>query len=397
MSRLKRVEIVAPEDLNPVDIAAWEGFTSRRPDLIGPYFDVRYVMDIGQSVPDAHIARLIDEDGRIAGFLPYQNRGRIIQPLGAPLTDYHGVIADTGFEVDYQLLLRSLKADRLEFMGWVGDMTAGASVRSRTIEAITQIADLSDGYDAYFARQKTQHHKFYKNIGRCQRNVEKDFGGFAFSFEMVTPQLLEWVIEQKREQYARSGMHDVFGCGWTLTLLSQLAKRQDEGFGLRVGVLRDISGEAPVLVAAEICLMRGNYVHFWFPAYSDAYYRYSPGILLALRIMEHVAQQGVTQVDFGAGGEGYKHNLTAPARICLEGVIETRPHLMTIMADAVVAMSPVARGKLRRIRLSFERRLRIIRACETCPKGKRDALHAMFRRGLRRLSGPAAASEGMAA
>lgn len=391
MARLKRIESVAPEALTAEDIAAWEGFTSRRPDLIGPYFDVRYVMDIGQSVPDAFIARLYDEQGQIAGYLPYQVRGRTIQPLGAPLTDYHGVIADDGFVMDYQLLLRSLKANRLEFMGWVGDMTA-EKARTRTIEAVTQIADLSDGYDAYFARQKTLHHKFYKNVGRCQRNVEKDFGGFDFTFEMVTPELLQWVIEQKREQYSRSGMHDVFGCGWTLNLLSQLAKRQDEGFGLRVGVFRDTSGEEPVLVAAEICLMRGTYMHFWFPAYSEAYYRYSPGILLSLRIMQHAAGLGVTQVDFGAGGEGYKHTMTSPARVCLEGTVEARANLMTVMADAMVALSPIARDKLRGIRLSLQRRLRVIRACETDAKGKRDAFQAMFRRGMSRLRTPAPAT-----
>lgn len=396
MARLTRVESVAPEALTPEDIAAWEGFTSRRSDLIGPYFDVRYVMDIGQSVPDAHIARLYDEQGQVAGYLPYQVRGRTLQPLGAPLTDYHGVIADTGFVMDYPLLLRSLKANRLEFMGWVGEMTAD-NVHARTIEAITQIADLSDGYDAYLARQKAQHHKFYKNVGRCQRNVEKDFGGFAFSFERVTPDLLQWVIDQKRQQYSRSGMHDVFGCGWTLNLLSQLAKRQDEGFGLRVGVFRDVSGPEPVLVAAEICLMRDTCLHFWFPAYAESYYRYSPGILLSLRIMQHVAEMGVTQIDFGAGGECYKHTLTSPARVCLEGTIESRASLMTVLVDAVVALSPAAREKLGGIRLSLQRRLRTIRACETEPKGKRDAFQALFRRGISRLRTPVPAVNDVAA
>ncbi|ADU12624.1 GNAT family N-acetyltransferase [Asticcacaulis excentricus] len=396
MARLTRVESVAPEALTPEDIVAWEGFTSRRSDLIGPYFDVRYVMAIGQSVPDAHIARLYDEQGQIAGYLPYQVRGRTLQPLGAPLTDYYGVIADTGFVMDYPLLLRSLKAHRLEFMGWVGEMTAD-NVHARTIQAITQIADLSEGYDAYLARQKAQHHKFYKNVGRCQRNVEKDFGGFAFSFERVTPDLLQWVIDQKRQQYSRSGMHDVFGCGWTLNLLGQLAKRQDEGFGLRVGVFRDVRGPEPVLVAAEICLMRDTCLHFWFPAYAESYCRYSPGILLSLRIMRHVAEMGVTQIDFGAGGECYKHTLTSPARVCLEGTIESRTSLMTVLVDALVALSPAAREKLGRLRLSLQRRLRTIRACETEPKGKRDAFQALFRRGISRLRTPTPAANDIAA
>ncbi|MDC7682331.1 GNAT family N-acetyltransferase [Asticcacaulis sp. BYS171W] len=373
MSRLKSIEVVAPDGLTGDDIAAWESFTARRPDMIGPYFDVRYVMDIGQSVPDAYVARLRDETGEVAGFLPYQMRGRTLQPLGAPLTDYHGIIGEAGLEVDYSLLLKTLKADRLEFQGWVG----GMAPRARTLSVVSQIADLSEGYDAYFARQKALHHKFYKNLGRCGRNAERDFGGFQFSFERVTPDLLQWVIDQKREQYARSGMHDVFGCGWTLKLLSQLAHRQDEGFGLRVGVLR----EGNHLVAAEICLMRGDYIHFWFPAYAEAYHRYSPGIILALKIMEHGAAMGVTRVDFGAGGESYKHTMTSPAQTCLEGVVTARPHILSAVGDMMENLSPRLKG----LRLSLRRRLRVIRACETCPKGRRHAFQALMRRGFDRL------------
>ncbi|ESQ77407.1 hypothetical protein AEYBE204_18005 [Asticcacaulis sp. YBE204] len=376
---MKSIEVVAPDALTGDDIAAWEGFTARRPDMIGPYFDVRYVMDIGLSVPDAYVARLRDEAGEVAGFLPYQIRGRTLQPLGAPLTDYHGIIGDVGFEMDYRLLLKTLKADRLEFQGWVGGMEPTA----RTLSVVTQIADLSDGYDAYFAKQKALHHKFYKNLGRCGRNAERDFGGFQFAFERVTPDLLQWVIDQKRQQYARSGMHDVFGCGWTLKLLSELARRQDEGFGLRVGVLR----EGNHLVAAEICLMRGDYIHFWFPAYAEAYHRYSPGIILALKIMEHGAGMGVTRVDFGAGGESYKHTMTSPAQTCLEGVVTARPLLLSVVGDVVESLSP----RLKSLRLSLRRRMRVIRACETCPKGRRHALQALIRRGFSRLRQPIAA------
>lgn len=384
MSKPHKIEILAPDALTEEDIVAWEGFTARRKDMVGPYFDVRYVSAIGASVPDAYIVRFRDAAGAIIGFFPYQIRGRVIQPLGAPLTDYHGIIGDSDLKVDYRHLLKALKADRLEFQGWVGDM----GPQSRTLSMVTQMADLSDGYEAYFARQKAEHNKFFKNVGRCQRNVEKDFGGFEFSFERVTPDILQWVIDQKRDQYVRSGMHDVFGCGWTLKLLSQLARHQDEGFGLRVGVFRN-QGE---LVAAEICLIRFDYMHFWFPAYSEAYYRYSPGILLSLRIMEHMAAQGVTKVDFGAGGEVYKHTMTSPAQVCLEGHITARPAVMSAVADALLACAPVAREKLRGVRLSLTRRLRVIRACETQGSGQRAAFKAMVKRAYDRMRRPSVAA-----
>lgn len=320
MARHTGVDIIKPEELSTGDVRQWEGFMAQRDDLIGPYFDIRYVMAIGRSVPKAFVARLYDGD-RVVGYFPFQRRGRTIQPLGAPLTDYHGIIGEGDLEVDFKALLKAIGAQHLVFQGWVGPMNP----KARTTHHVRRIADLSHGYDAWFETQKAEHHKFFKNIGRCTRNVDKDFGGFDFSWEMASSGIIEWIIDQKRLQYKRSGLHDVFTCGWTLTLLKTLAYYQDQGFGLRVGVFR----HEGTLVAAEICLVKGDNLHFWFPAYAEAYGRYSPGILLSMRIMQHVEGLGVKRVDFGCGGEQYKHVLTTPETACLEGVVSSGPGLVS--------------------------------------------------------------------
>jgi len=379
MSNPAHVDIMKPQELTGEDIALWQGFVAQRQDMRGPYFDIRYVQAAGQVVPEARVARLKDHEGTVLGYLPYQVRGKVLQPLGAPMSDYHGLIAPPDVKVDYRRLLKLLGASQLEYAGWVGSMAEAG----RGVSLVSQVADLSAGYDAYLERHSAESIKFYKNVARCQRNIDKDFGGFRFRFDKVTPDIIRWVTDLKRQQYIRSGMHDVFACGWTFDLLLQLAQIPDEDYGLRVGTFH--CGEE--LVAAEICLLRGPVLHLWFPAYADSYQRYSPGILLSLRIMEYMAERGVTEVDFGAGGEGYKHTMTSPGPVCLEGSVRTQTTLLSLMADTVEALTPVARGRITGVRLSLSRRMRIIRACETEAEGRRQALRGLVRRALSRLGG----------
>ena len=348
------IDTLKPDALAAEDIALWQGFLARRPDLASPYFDVRYVQAIGRRVPQAGVARLW-RDGHVAGYFPYQIRAGALQPLGAPLTDYHGVIAETDFQPDFNALLKATGANRLEFQGWIGALcpkAASLSLRRR-------VADTTEGFDAWYGRQEAEHHKFFKNIRRNERNVEKDFGGFAFTWERVTPQVLDWVLEIKRNQYRHCGLHDIFNCGWTLDLLRDLAAFDDDAYGLRAGVFRH---EGRV-VAAEIGLLGADEVHLWFPAYDPAYYRYSIGILLVVQMIRHLAPAGIKRFDFGTGGEDYKDPLTVHAESVSEGELTYRPQPLTGLLDLV------PHPRLAKARLSLRRRLGVINATETTLSG----------------------------
>ncbi len=372
-----KIELVKPRDLTPEDEALWMSFVQGRPDLSGPYFDVRYVKAIGEGVPGAGIARFYD-GARVVGYFPYQIRANILQPLGAPLSDYHGLIAREGQGVDFNDLIKVTGVRSLEFQGWIGHICG--SVRALPLQR--RIADTRLGFEHWYETQKAGHNKFFKNIGRCERNVEKDFGGFDFTWERVTPEVFQWVLALKREQYKKSGLHDIFGCGWTQNLLHNLAAYDDEGFGLRAAVFRH-EGR---LVAAEISLIAGDSVHLWFPAYDPAYYRYSVGILLTVALMRHLAPLGVKAFDFGTGGEDYKSPLTIEAGEVLEGSLTYAPRIMGRLIDIGAQMAPASRSKIDAVRLSFARRITIIRATETGVIGWARALLSMGQRGLMRLS-----------
>ncbi len=361
------IEILRLRDLTPDDEARWQALVAQRPDLSGPYFDVRYIQAIARDVPQAGIVRFRN-GADIIGYFPYQIRSGALQPMGAPLTDYHGIIAAADFTPDFDALLKATGARRLEFQGWVGALDAKAA----TLKLKRRLADASQGYDHWFATQDALHHKFFKNIGRCQRNVEKDFGGFAFSWERVTPDLLAWTLDLKREQYEKTGMHDVFACGWTATLLRNLAELDDEAYGLRAGVFRH-DGK---IVASEISLMAPDEVHLWFPAYDPAYYRYSVGILLTVAIIRELAPQGIKRFDFGTGGEDYKSPLTREGGDCHEGEVVASKQIVSSMLDVMAQPD---------LRLSLKRRARVIRATETSLGGWGRAVGRLMRRAIGRL------------
>ena len=377
MRLLSHVEPILPSELTEADLALWDEIALERPDLKGPYFDVRYVRAIGDIVPHAYVARLYDAE-EVAGYFAYQRRGGTIMALGAPLTDYHGIVSRPDLKIDYDFLLKGLKAQTLAFQGWLGE--AEAPLGPQASERLpVRLADLSAGYEAYLTRQSAQHHKFFKNLRRIKRNVESEFGSFAFSFEAVTPEIMAWVIAHKRDQYERSGLHDVFSCGWTLELLKRLAVFQDRGFGLRVGVQR----HGHRVVAAEICLIRGDYMHMWFPAYDPAYSRFAPGIWLALDMLRHAADFGVHFVDFGYGSESYKQTLTEPPHLSAEGRLNRgSAFVMSRLIDVALDHAPGDKERFEAVRLSIRRRLGVIHACEVSLKDQVKALGALGERAI---------------
>jgi CelD/BcsL family acetyltransferase involved in cellulose biosynthesis len=372
-----RVELLRLQDLTAHDARQWRSFLAQRPELTGPYFDIRYMQAAASSVPNAGVARFWDGE-RIVGYFAYQIRSGALQPFGAPLSDYHGVIAAPGYDMPFGELLAATGARRLEFQGWVGPMCAMA----RTLPLRRRIADTRQGFEHWWATQDADHHKFFKNIGRCERNVEKDFGGFAFTWERVTPDVLDWVLRLKRDQYAKTGMHDVFDCGWTYAMLSALASLDDPDYGLRAGVFRH-DGQ---IVAAEISLTDGEHVHLWFPAYDPAYYRYSVGILLTVAIIRHCAPLGIKSFDFGTGGEDYKSPLTTDGGGCLEGNLKYAPRLGSQVLDMTARALPVGRPRFEEARLSLKRRVNLIRATETGLAGWGRAGLSLMRRAVMRLA-----------
>lgn len=346
------IEIIRPEALSPEDHAAWTEIRAREPGLDHPYLDPRYAL-AAAGVPGSALA-VFRRGGRAVGFFPFQRRGRLIQPLGAPLTDYHGVIAAPAEGLDPETVARQL-GGVLRAGGWVSPAGPPPGFAARTRLA----ADVTGGREALAARLEERSHRFFKNMRRLRRGFEREHGEPVFTWNERDPAVLDWIIARKREQYRRSRRHDVFACGWTVDLLRALFEARTADYGLRLSSLRTRAGE---LAAAEASLDDGRTLHLWFPTYDPAFARHGVGTLLTRLEMERAAEAGYRRVDFGAGEEGYKTALAEPDGLVFEGVAEgPRPDLVRL-AGRLMAGGP---APLRRFQQSLGRRFDIINACET--------------------------------
>lgn len=352
MGQTSDIEIIRPDALRPDDRAAWDALRATEPGLDHPYLDPRYAL-AAANIPGAALA-VFRRAGAAVGFFPFQRRGRLIQPLGAPLTDYHGVIAAAREGLDPATVARRL-GGVLRVGGWMSPPAAAPGFIVRTRMA----TDVTGGRDALVARLEDRSHRFFKNMRRLRRGFEREHGEPVFTWGERDPAVLDWIIAHKREQYRRSRRHDVFACGWTGALLHTLLETRAADFGLRVSSLRTAAGD---LVAAEASLDDGRTLHLWFPTYDPAFARHGVGTLLTRMEMEQAAELGYRLVDFGAGDEGYKTALAEPAGAVFEGVAEgARPDLVR-RAGRLLAGGP---APLRRFELSLSRRFDIINACET--------------------------------
>ena len=346
------IEIIRPDALRPEDRAAWEAVRAATPGLDHPYLDPRYAV-AAAGAPGAALA-VFRRGGAAIGFFPFQRRGRLIQPLGAPLTDYHGVVAAADAGLDPATAARRL-GGVLRAGGWMSPAGAVPGFLARTRMA----TDVSGGRDALVERLEARSHRFFKNMRRLKRGFEREHGEPVFTWDERDPAVLDWIVARKRDQYRRSRRHDVFACGWTVDLLRTLFETRTAAFGLRLSSLRTATGE---LVAAEASLDDRRTLHLWFPTYDPAYARHGVGTLLTRLELEAAAADGYGLVDFGAGDEGYKSALAEPAGTVFEGVAEgPRPDLARL-AGRLLAGGP---APLRRFEQSLSRRFDIINACET--------------------------------
>lgn len=345
------IEAVKAAELGEAERELWRALRAAHPHLGSPYFDLRYVEAAERVSPEGGVG-VIRRGGRTVGFFPFQRRGGALQPLGAPMSDFHGLIADPAEDLDLGRVVQGLGGRRLRVSGLIG-----ATVQPGLSARHAMIADLSAGFETYQAARASA---FLKDKRRRMRALERDHGVVRFDFDRPSPALLERVISEKRAQIRRTHQHDIFACGWTARLLHDLDAVADADFGLRLAVLR--AGD--VVVAAELGLTSGDRHHLWFPIYDPDYARYSPGALMTLETLRVCAERGIVRVDFGPSEEAYKEDFADPAEPALEGLITPHAPWVARVSDLPGGRRIAAAGT--RLSRRFDR----IAACEPGLKGQ---------------------------
>lgn len=296
---------------------AWNALRASNAALRSPYFAWPFIDIVARRRGGVEVA-LLEDDGRPVGFLPFQRAApRRAEPVGTPLSDYHGVVARPRFAFDPRRWLEACGLESFAFDHLVVDQegwTPFVQARPRSPHL-----DLTAGVDAWMSERRRQGRSRFGRLAELGRALARARGPLRFELDVREPACLERLLGLKSAQYRRTlGVErDLFARPEMVAIVGDIHRtRLPELAGL-LSVLW--AGET--LAAAHFGMRSGDVLHWWFPVYAPELERYSPGALLLLELVRSAAGAGIGLIDFGKGAEPYKLRLANGSFEVAEGVV----------------------------------------------------------------------------
>lgn len=314
--RSLRVDLVGGGSLTGWQISLWRELQESNPELANPCFAPEFTQELAAVRDDVEVA-FIHEGHEAVAIFPFQRRrfSRGI-PVGGIVSDYQGLICRPGFSCDPRELL---KACRL--VSWGFDRLLASQelfgAYHKLCEPSARI-DLADGYETYAAERQEAGTRQVRQCEYLARRLEREVGPLRFVAQAPDRRLLAQVLEWKSWQYRQSGWDDLLARGWVRGLVERIHEEQAPGFRGMLSLLYAGS----YLVAGHMGMRSSTVWHYWFPAYNRQFARYSPGLLLLLRMARAAEGLGLRYIDLGTGMTLYKKRLMNASISVAEGSVD---------------------------------------------------------------------------
>ena len=327
--------MVDPVSLTADEIALWNRFRAAQQSLASPYFSPKYFQAASKAIRNVQIA-ICEVNGEIAAFFPFQRRTLgIAKPVGGPFSDYHGVIARSGFRFDPRTLLKDcgltafdydhLPADQIDF--------AGFSQNSAT----SQRMDLSESFEHYRLQRKAAGSGEIENTLKKQTKLTKEVGSVKFIQHDSDRETFKKLIAWKNDQHKRTGVYPVLEHKCAVDFLQEILTFQENDFcGLMPSLY--VNGS---LAATSFCIRSGETLHYLITTYNVALQKYSPGLILLINMAIQAEHSGLKTIDLGKGQERYKLSLSNDALPLLEGTVYTNELICTTRKTVRAAVGVV--------------------------------------------------------
>jgi CelD/BcsL family acetyltransferase involved in cellulose biosynthesis/SAM-dependent methyltransferase len=315
------ITVVRPSELGPAEVTAWHDMQAKSPPLANPFLSPEFTLAVGRLRPSARVAVLTDGPD-ITGFFPFERRGLGVGvPIAAGLTDCQGLVHLPGIRWDARMLLKACGISAWQFDHLVADQEPFGPYRIAL--APSPVVDLSGGFAAYHDGLRSCSPGFVSALGRKTRKLAREVGELRLVAASAEVAELRTLMAWKSGQYRRTGRLDRFSHSWIVELLDSLLVTQAAAL---TGVLSVLyAGRTPV--AAHFGLRAGEIMTYWFPAYDTDFSKYSPGLILQLKLAEKLAADGVTVIDLGKGKMQYKETLKTGELLVAEGIVTRRSPL----------------------------------------------------------------------
>jgi CelD/BcsL family acetyltransferase involved in cellulose biosynthesis len=313
-----KISLIAAHELDAGLGATWRALQAANPDLKSPFFSPDFIRLVGSVRRNVEIA-IIEDGGATVGFFPFErSAGSLARPVGDSLSDYHGLISAGEADATFTgaELLRGCRLIAWDYARMPLSQVRLAGQRPELIAC--PLIELPDGYAAYAAQKRTAGSHIIERASYLARRLEREVGPLRFAAEEVDAAVLERVLGWKSAQYERTGKPDALGAAWTRALLTSIHQTRTPRFA---GVLSTLqAGER--LLAGHFGMRSSEVWHYWLPSYDRAFARYSPGLILILKMAEAAGQLGVGTIDLGAGVSQHKARLATRATTLASGSLE---------------------------------------------------------------------------
>jgi CelD/BcsL family acetyltransferase involved in cellulose biosynthesis len=317
------ITVYRPGELNAADRAAWTALQSKAhlngsPELANPFLSPEFALAVGRCRRGVRIA-VVREDGEPAAFFPYQRTtAGVGRAVGLGVSDCQGVVHRPGFTWDARELLRACGLAVWEFDHLTEGQTPFEPHAAGTYPS--PVMDVDQGYEVYLTQLRARSPKFTRTTLAKERRLGRDAADVRYVHDERDPQALRALMAWKSAQYRRTGRSDRFAHPWINRLVRQLFHTRSEPFA---GILSVLYADGKP-VAAHFGLRTERVLACWFPAYDTAYAKYSPGLILHLRMAEAAAADGIAYLDLGRGQKEYKDSLKTRELAVSEGWVGRR-------------------------------------------------------------------------
>jgi CelD/BcsL family acetyltransferase involved in cellulose biosynthesis len=156
-------------------------------------------------------------------------------------------------------------------------------------------------------------------LERKARKLDRETGQLRFVVDSNDKSAFRALLAWKSVQYRRTGQVDIFARPWVAQLVEALFGSRSESFGGVLSVL--YADDAPI--AAHFGLRGGQVLAHWFPAYDARFSKYSPGLIMHMRMAEFIPDTGVRVIEMGTGIQRYKEELKSGEIFVGAGIVST--------------------------------------------------------------------------
>lgn len=311
------VAVERPESLSEAELTLWRRLQRSHGELSRPFMCPEFVLAASAARGDVWVAAF-EEAGQLSGFFPFQRFGEQGLPPAYGISSAEGAIADPRGHWDASELIRHCGLESWSFDHLVPSV-AIEPYYTRLRNAC--FIDVERGFEQYARERRAAGSSQLGELERKARKLEREMGSVEFTMHSDDPELLRTLMRWKSEQFARTKFVDRFRIPWVVDVVERVHATQTPDFAGVLSVLR-VDDEP---VALNMGLRSHSALEIWFPTYAHRFARYSPGLILLLRLTQAAHDAGIATIELGRSGAPYKQRLMSGERPQGVGCITLEP------------------------------------------------------------------------